>query len=445
LFTKGRRDASQSLLEAQAKLIELRELVRRSGGEGSPPAAAHGRSLTSSHTPTGETNPLPEHIGWGSEPLTRILRASLPARQTSEDGHEGSGARNPSPSPHHKPPTSDPAEDHDLSTRLIKLYPDIALALLRQQLVSPGRLWLLLRYIDHSGRGWIDVDRARRRLAAKGSSLRLVGWRQMRKLLARGEGLFWQQTGRRIWLRSPLKVAASLGISHLNYRPVGLPLAELLQNIGQVRAHFYASFHSGRSPEKKGVERPTPIARATLQALCQTSRRTLRAYERRAGVQTQRNFAVGKPLATADHQDQAWQRGRAVFQLSDRNGRAGRQGVTYTAWQLPNSYLGPHKKQPKGRQGQMNRKLADLFMKGITGNGECADQPEDDGQRRFFDSGASATASYNRRPDGDIYWPCRPHSPSSAGVHCQLWHWLPEQGAARRRHNSGRLKAGSAR
>ncbi|MGD8855611.1 MAG: hypothetical protein PVG33_04720 [Chloroflexota bacterium] len=263
----------------------------------------------------------------------------------------------------------------------------------------------------------------------------------MRKLLARGDGLFWQRDGRRIWLRSPLKVAASLGINHLNYRPVGLPVAELLQSIGQARAHFYASFHSGRRrDEKRGSDQPTPIARATIQALCQTSRRTQRAYERRAGVRTHRNFAIGKSLTVADLQDQAWKRGRAVFQINDHDGRAGRKGVTYTAWQLPNSYRGPHKKQPKGRQKRMNRKLADLFMKGMTGNGELADQTDGDGNRRFFNSGATATAKYNRRPDGDIYWPCQQRSPSPSGRQCQLWHWLPAQGIAGRRQNNARTK-----
>jgi hypothetical protein len=307
---------------------------------------------------------------------------------------------------------------------------------LREQLVAPARLWLLLKYIDHSGRGWIDVDRARQHLATKGSPLRLVGWRQMRKLLAQGEGLFWRRNEGRIWLRSPVKVAASLGISHLNYRPVGLTVKELLHSIGQVRAHFYASFHSCRSQDKLGSRRPPPIARATLSVLCQTSRQTQRAYERRAGVQIQRNFAVGKPLTLADHQDQAWQRGQAVFQLNDHNGRLGRQGATYTAWQLPNSYHGPHKKQPKGRQRRMNRKLADLFMKGMTGNGEHAEQVDIDGDRCFFSSGATATASYNRGPDGDIYWPRRRRSSSSGNSQCQLWHWLPAQRAGRRQNSA---------
>ncbi len=378
---------------------------------------------------------MPEHIGWGSEALTRILRAPQAPQPRTPEEDQLQGKRPIRLA--QKSPANAPNADQDLSTRLVKLYPDIALALLRERLVAPGRLWLLLRFIDRSGQGWLTIDQARQQLTNEDSPLRVVGWRQMRKLLARGDGLFWQRDGRRIWLRSPLKVAASLAISHLNYRPVGLPVKELLPSIGQVRAHFYASFHSSRSPDKTGQERPAPISRAALQALCQTSRRTQRAYERRSGVERRRNFAVGKPLAVADHQDQAWQRGRSVFQLSDRNGYAGRKGVTYTAWQLPNSYRGPHEKQPKGRQKRMNRKLADLFMKGMTGNDEHAVQFDGDGHRRFFDNGAAATAKYNRRPDADIYWPHRPRRRASAGQRCQLWHWLPAQGAHQGQHSSG--------
>jgi hypothetical protein len=261
----------------------------------------------------------------------------------------------------------------------------------------------------------------------------------MRKLLARGDGLFWQRDRQRIWLRSPLKVAASIGVSHLNNQPVGLPVKELLRSIGHVRAHFYASFHSSRAAKQGAANHAAPIARASLQALCKASRRTLRHYEQRAGVQRQRNFAIGRTLTVADHQDQAWERGHAVFQITDKKGWSGRKGVTYTAWQLPNSYNGPHKKQPKGRQKRMNRKLADLFMKGMTGNGRREIQSPD-GERRFFESGGAATAKYNRRPDRDIYWPCRQRKTSSSARHFQLWHWLPPQNVARPHSTRGGSK-----
>src|SRR5690606_34173427 len=62
---------------------------------------------------------------------------------------------------------------------LIRLYPDIALGMLRHELEAVGRIWLLLRHIDHNGRGWVDIDEARRRLTAKGGALRTCGWRQL--------------------------------------------------------------------------------------------------------------------------------------------------------------------------------------------------------------------------------------------------------------------------
>jgi hypothetical protein len=306
--------------------------------------------------------------------------------------------------------------------------------LLREQLVAPGRLWLLLKHLDLSGRGWIEIEEARQQLTKKASALRVFGWRQMRKLLARGENLFWVRDGQRLWLRSPLKVAVTLGIKRLNNRPVTLPVTILLQNIGLLRAHFYASFHSGRAQGKKASAKPAPIARATLQALCNTSRRTMRHYEQRAGVQKQRNFAVGKPMAVVDLQDQAWERGRAVLRLKDHAGQVGAKGASYTAWQLPNSYAGPHKQRPKGRQKRINRELADLFMKGMMGNGKQAHQirPGDGaGRRRFFDDGATATTNYNRCPDQDTYWRnrqrYRPRVVTSGATHCQLWLWLPRQ------------------
>jgi hypothetical protein len=443
LFTEGPREATQSLLDAQKKLIKLRELVRGRPEERSLPAARHGRSPLSAKSPTRQSPSLPEHIGWGSEPLTSLLRPSLPGHKLgNRRDQESAGQRQQLPAAHLAQCNANPASDTDLCPRLIKLYPDIALALLREQLVAPGRLWLLLRSIDQDGSGWVDLISARQRLTKKASALRVFGWRQMRKLLARGDGLFWERDRRRIWLRSPLRVAAAMGIRHLLYQPVGLPLTALLQSIGLVRAHFYASFHSGRRLHKTNAYRPVPIARATLHALCHASRRTQRTYERRAGVQKRRNFAIGKPLAVADHQNQAWERGRAVFLVTDHAGRAGPRGTTYTAWQLANSYRGPHERQPKGRQKRINRKLADLFMKGMTGNGERAHQshlPKGDGVRRFFDNGAAAASRYNRGPDSDIYWPCRPRTAPSGGQRCELWHWLPRQGTGWQYQNRGRL------
>src|SRR5690606_38158976 len=127
------------------------------------------------------------------------------------------------------------------------------------------------------------------------------------------------------------------GVERLSGRPVALPVEALCGGIGDVRAHFYASFHSGRADGEA-----MPIARATLEAVTGVPPRTQREYEERVGASVRENYAIGEEKTEDTHQERAWQHGRAVFVLKDRNGIHGEKGAEYVAWQLPNSYAGPH-------------------------------------------------------------------------------------------------------
>jgi hypothetical protein len=94
------------------------------------------------------------------------------------------------------------------------------------------------------------------------------------------------------------------------------------------------------------------------------------------------------PVGPAE-QERAWRQGRALFRLTDHHGQQGAPGATYLAWRLPNTY-GPargHQQRPKGRQKRINRQLADLFTKGMTGNGRTAIA------KRYF---AGAAAAFRR-------------------------------------------------
>lgn len=331
------------------------------------------------------------------------------------------------PAPHLSDPDAKPAPApprQDPGAATVRLYPDLGLAILRADQAAAGRIWLLLRHLDGDGRGWVSLKEARKQLTGKRSPLRVCGWRQLRNLLARGDGLFWKRdplpsTTGRIWLRSVGRVAAALHVDCLRLGPVALPVAPLLESIGVVRAHFYASFHSGRSEE-------APIARSTLKQLSSVSRRTQQQYERRAGVKQQQNYAIGPPLATVDAQERAWRHGRACFPFTDRRGKRAKAGGTYLAWQLPNSYTGPHASAARGRQKQINRRLVDLFMKGITGNGRNTvdGQPPAQGtaspQKCFYGNGQAAVRGYSRNPERDAYWKS-PHKQSGGSI----WHLLP--------------------
>ncbi|UCG24373.1 MAG: hypothetical protein JSW55_20005 [Chloroflexota bacterium] len=291
--------------------------------------------------------------------------------------------------------------------------------MLGQEMAAPGRIWLLLRYLDRYGRGWLYVDQVQQRLCGKESDLRVCGRRQLRNLLRQGQGVFWQRDKERLWLRSAARVATALGVERLRARPVSLPLPVLLGGIGQVRAHLYASFHSGRianAKEKAGQ----PINRATLEKITHVPARTQRFYEQRAGVQSQANIAVGERLTQKNLQERAWRHGRATFPFVDSEGKHGPAGGRYVAWRLPNSYRGPHELSPKGRLKKINRQI-DLVNSRAQGNDHGQADAWLTVDRLFHPSGQEAGRAYNRDRSQDIYYPAGRPRPGRR----RLWRVLP--------------------
>ncbi|MBK9051459.1 MAG: hypothetical protein IPL78_11245 [Chloroflexi bacterium] len=55
---------------------------------------------------------------------------------------------------------------------------------------------------------------------------------------------------------------------------------------------------------------------------------------------------------------------------------------------MPNSYLGQHQHQPKGRQKRINRELKDLVMQGMPGNVE--ERAETHPEKRYYPHGKEA-------------------------------------------------------
>lgn len=317
---------------------------------------------------------------------------------------------------------------------LARVYPDIAMAILRRKKAAAGRVWLLLRHWDSAGRGRVAVDEAARRLSGTDGE-RICGRRQLANLLRAGEGLFWRRDrdhNGRDWLRlaSVARLAAGLGVERLTARPVGVPVARLLGSIGEVRAQLYATFHSGRTRIDllSGKKRPRgPIARATLKEISGAAVNSQRNYERRAAVARHSAIAVGPRITHADPQELAWRRGHALFRLHDRQGRYGPPGQTYLAWQLPNEYTGPHAILSRGRLKRLNRALADLFHNGMTGNDErpAGAKAAVPAQRRFY---GTAKAALTARHGRERYWRYR-----DAWLHQPP---LPSPGDARASHRT---------
>ena len=57
------------------------------------------------------------------------------------------------------------------------------------------------------------------------------------------------------------------------------------------------------------------------------SPRAQQDYERRAGVETEAQFAVGDGETAVSREETAWRRGRAAFTLVDVRGQQGRPGA----------------------------------------------------------------------------------------------------------------------
>jgi len=342
---------------------------------------------------------LPSHLGWGSEAVTAVFR------QQSTGRGRASIAIAPEPSPATSP--QPPTVPQPLS---IRLYPDIGLGMLRQEKTAPGRLWLLLHHLDPMGRGCVRIDIAKEQLTPKNSNHYLCGKRQLRNLLRAGEGVFWTRDKEHIWLRSAGRVAHALGVERLTGRPVALPVGALLAGIGEFRAHLYAAFHSGRA---KGDPRTSfgmpvatgmPIARDTLTDLSGVGQSSQRAYEARLRLRPQVNYAIGEVANELNEEERVWQQGSALFILKDYRGRQGKQGKSYLAWQLPNSYVGQHQQWPKGRQKRINRQLKDLVMKGMPGNdGTASETPKP--EKRYYPNGRSASQARGPHAADERYWP----------------------------------------
>ena len=97
---------------------------------------------------------------------------------------------------------------------------------------------------------------------------------------------------------------------------VDLPIKTLLGGIGEVRAHFYASFHSGRPAAN-------PISRQTLENITGLSPRTQRDYDRLANVKRQRNIAVGPKHTQTSRRGDVLAAGQGGLFVCRQSGPAG--------------------------------------------------------------------------------------------------------------------------
>ncbi len=403
---------SSNLLAANQRLLELRATLNLCAREQVSKAAPAPVLETAESAPL---HLLPAHLGWGSGALTAVLRQGARSEErrggSEERGAKGEERRARSEERGARSETLNlQPETLNLKPETIKLYPDLAVAMLGQGQVAAGRVWLLLRHMDRVGCGVLRITIIRNHLTTPETPYYLCGQRQLNKLLKAGEGVFWQRDGEQLWLRSVGKVAVALGVGRLNGRSVALPVSVLLGGVGEVKAHFYASFHSGRKCHN-------PISRETLEKVTHVPARTQRAYDKTAGIVSRQNMAIGERYTAEAVQQRTWFQGTAVFDFIDHQGRQGPEKRHYVAWHLPNSYTGCHQPCSKGRQRKINRQIA-LVTQQARGNGLRRN-------RLFHPTGAAAARVYNRDSSKDRYWhqDDTPHRANGRATSRSLW-WV---------------------
>ena len=280
---------------------------------------------------------------------------------------------------------------------------------------GPYRLYKILGALDKDGRGWLangDVEAA---LTRKESPFYVYGRRQLKIILRRGEGLFWQRVKSkgqlRIRLVSRAKLLEALSPEYrLRGREVDIPLTYLLGSgrgrQADANAALYAAVQAGHLlPDKtsSGVEKPRPISRARLQELAGCSTYRQRSYERRMHITVERNIHI-----LGAHSDYKLKRARQHFGLpaykhTDYAGKIDRhrRGASYIAVRLPNSYHLPdaiHVVHSQ-RQRTINRTLDGLCHMGSGGSDREAIV------RHYYRDAATAVRAGRSDQDTPAYWP----------------------------------------
>lgn len=272
----------------------------------------------------------------------------------------------------------------------LKNHSLLGIAILNQKKTAVYRVWLLCRYLDKDGRGWLSLKELRAALTAKESPHYLFNYRRWRQIVGEGSGTFWQEANGRLWLFGVSRLAIALGVAKVG-KPVALPLATITGDLKQFNAHLYASWDTRR--------KPSPISRQKRAAVLGVPERTQRHYCRTAGIKRVANYALVTPN---DVQSYAWHHGgTAIFPFTDFKGRNGRKGKRYTARQLPTTQKARHERANVGRTQKINQRI-NLVIQASRAKTE----------RLFFESAKQATKKASR--GRECFW--RYHQSADYGL-----------------------------
>ena len=274
--------------------------------------------------------------------------------------------------------------EEGINSVTVRHWPSVGVAALRLGAAFEYRLWLVCKWIDEPGRGWLWRSDIYEVLTEK---LAVCGLRRVRSLLASGNGLFWTLgDDGRVWLRGLSAVAAGLSLDMVTGRAVLLTNEHLTAVGSDWRAVLFVAWLSGRA---------APISQCMIEHITGLSASTQRRYVKRLGVQRHYNIAIGRVWSREVMEEEAWKRGRGMFRFRDRRGKLGRPGQSYVAWHLPNWYEtgGFLTTGGKSCRRRANRNLA-----------ECGGGAMCDAKLFHLDGKSASRALSGRSGENDVYW-----------------------------------------
>lgn len=301
----------------------------------------------------------PELVANYSSELLRA-NAALLAKRAALGIAAGPATPQPQPAQPQRTPAPAPAQPQPAAVALadsVRVYPDLAVAILRTDTAATARLYYLARCLDAPGRGMVAVADLRATYAA--GAKQVMSWRRMRQILTAGEGVFWTADAPgRIRLHGPAHIALTLGVERLTGRPVALPRGDLLKGMQHFRATLLSVWYAGKQDDNGNA---APFSRGKLAEISGVSESSQRTYGKLANVTDRQHFAIGPAAGTAAAEDAAYAH-RGAFVLTDWRGRHGEAKQRYLAWRLPNSHQSPLQRLPKGRQRRINSRLTSCFV-----------------------------------------------------------------------------------
>ena len=283
---------------------------------------------------------------------------------------------------------------------------------------APYRLYKILQALDHAGRGWLANTLVETTLTSKASQQYIYGRRQLKNILQRGEGLFWQRVKSkgqlRIRLVARVKVASRLLNGRLRGQEVSFPVQHLFgSGRGQqatVNAALYTAVHAGQIARKG---KTGPISRARLRDVSGCSSYRQRHYEKRMGISVTSHLHILGRHNEYDLQRLRLHQGVPAYKHTDYRGKINRhrRGADYIARRLPNSYSTPatFTVVHSWRQRTINRQLGGLCLMGSEGS------DSNKYVRLFHENTVEAVRSFNRDPQRTAYCPLK------QGTTTHLW------------------------